>query len=60
MIDSMGKGICNSAIDDLVCCQRIISLRETEEELERVTMDDIRDALCWLHKERRWTLIMRP
>lgn len=60
MIDPTGKGVCDGALDDLADYQRIISLSEARDEVERVTMDDERYLLQWLRPERRWTLIMRP
>ncbi|MEI7750355.1 MAG: insulinase family protein [Candidatus Moraniibacteriota bacterium] len=60
MIDMTGQGIRNNALDDLADYQRIISLAENGREFERVTMNDIRNALQWLVPERRWTLITRP
>lgn len=60
MIDPTGEGICNGALDDLAEDQRIISLAEIGDDLEGVTMTDVRNALQWLRPERRWTLITRP
>lgn len=60
MIDSTGKGICDGALDDLAEDQRIISLAEIGDDLERVTINDVRSTLQWLRSERRWTLITRP
>ncbi|MBI4709103.1 MAG: insulinase family protein [Candidatus Portnoybacteria bacterium] len=60
MIDPTGKGVCDGALDDLADHHRIISLAEIGEDKERVTMDDVRNALQWLRPERRWTLITRP
>jgi len=60
MVDTTGKNICNSALDDLAHYQRIISLAEMRNDLERVTMSDIQALLQWLRPERRWTLIVRP
>jgi len=60
MIDSTGKGICEGSLEDLADRQRIISLKEIKEDLERVTMSDIVNALQWLRPERRWTVITKP
>lgn len=60
MIDPTGKGICDGALDDLAEDQRIISLAEIGNDLERVTMSDVLNLLQWLRPERRWTLITRP
>jgi predicted Zn-dependent peptidase len=60
MIDSAGKGVCDGALDDLAKYHRIISLTEIGDDLERVTMSDVRNLLQWLRPERRWTLIIRP
>ena len=60
MTDTTGKGICDGALDDLAEDQRIISLKEIGNDLEHVTMGDVRSVLQWLRPERRWTLIMRP
>lgn len=60
MTDPTGKGICNGALDDLAEKQRIISLNEIGDDLERVTMSDVRDVLQWFRPDRRWTLITKP
>jgi predicted Zn-dependent peptidase len=60
MVDSTGRGICGRAVDTLAEEQRIVSLAEYDQEIKRVTMDEIRTLLEWLRPERRWTLIMRP
>lgn len=60
MIDPTGRNICDDALDDLAEYQRIISLAEVGNDLERVTMADIKNAFHWLRPERRWTLITRP
>ncbi len=60
MTDPTGKGVCDGALDDLADYQRIISLKEIGNNLERVTFSDIRSVLQWLRPERRWTLITRP
>jgi len=60
MIDPTGRSICEGALDDLIEGQRIISLEEIGNDLERVTMDDVVGLLRWLRPEQRWTLIMRP
>lgn len=60
MIDSTGREVCDSALDDLAEDQRIITLTEIANDLERVTMDDVREVLSWLTPDRRWTLITRP
>jgi predicted Zn-dependent peptidase len=58
--DSTGKDVCDVVLDDLANYQRIISLKEDMNNIEQVTMDDIRNLLRWLKRERRWTLITRP
>ncbi|OGZ22321.1 MAG: hypothetical protein A2922_01975 [Candidatus Nealsonbacteria bacterium RIFCSPLOWO2_01_FULL_43_36] len=60
MFDSTGKKVCDGALDDLADYQRIISLAEYGKDIERVTMNDIRDLLRWLRPEWRWTRIQRP
>jgi len=60
MIDETAKYVCDDVLDDLATYQRIITLEEMQEDLEQVTMNDIKDILQWLRPERRWTLIMRP
>ncbi len=60
MTDPTGRGVCSGALDDLAKYQRIISLTETGNDLERVTMRDVYDSLQWLRPEQRWTLITRP
>jgi hypothetical protein len=60
MTDPTAKGVCDGALDDLADDQRIISLKEISDDLERVTMNDVRDVLQWLRSDRRWTLITRP
>lgn len=60
MVDPTGKGLCNGALDDLADHQRIISLMEYGKDIERVTMDDVRNLLQWLRPEQRWTLVTRP
>ncbi len=60
MTDPTGKNICDGVLDDLAEDQRIVSLKEIGDDLERVTMSDIKDLLQWIQPERRWTLITRP
>jgi predicted Zn-dependent peptidase len=60
MIDQTARGICNNAINYLANYQRIISLAEIRNNLEQVTMNEVRDLLQWLRPERRWTLIIQP
>ncbi|OGF64414.1 hypothetical protein A2661_02630 [Candidatus Giovannonibacteria bacterium RIFCSPHIGHO2_01_FULL_45_24] len=60
MTDPTGKGICDGALNDLAEDQRIMSLKELGDDLEHVTMSDVRGALQWLRPDRRWTLITRP
>lgn len=59
MIDPTGRDICDGALDDLADEQRIISLAEYGNNIEQVTMNDIRNLLQWLRPEQRWTLITR-
>ncbi|MEX0930442.1 MAG: pitrilysin family protein [Candidatus Paceibacterota bacterium] len=60
MIDPTGRGVCDGVLDDLVRDQRIMTLSEIGNDLERATMDDIRSVLQWLRPGQRWTLITRP
>ncbi len=60
MIDPTGQGIRNGALDDLANYQRVISLAEYGNDINRVTMDDVRELLQYLSPERRWTLITKP
>jgi hypothetical protein len=60
MIDQTGRDIRDGALDDLAKNHRIISFSEYEDDIERVTMDDIRNLLKWLSPGRRWTLIESP
>jgi len=60
MIDFNGNNVLNDAIEDLAQKQRIISLKEISDDIEHITMNDIRDVLQWLQPERRWTLIVKP
>lgn len=60
MTDPNGRSICDGALDSLTENQRIKSLREVSDDLNRITMSDIRDTLQWLRLEQRWTLVVRP
>ncbi len=60
MVDLSCSQFCGDVVNTLTRRQRIISLAEYREELEKVTMDDIRDVLDWLRREQRWTLIVKP
>jgi len=60
MIDPTGRGVCNDALYYLAYVQRIITLAEIRDDLEHMTMSDVRGALQWLRPEWRWTLITRP
>lgn len=60
MTDSSARGICEAAMDDLDESQRIITLADDERDIERLTMDDVRDLLKWLTPDRRWTAITIP
>lgn len=60
MIDLTGRDICDIALDDLTDEQRIVPLVECRNDIERVTMDDIRNLLQWLRPEMRWTFITKP
>lgn len=60
LIDPSGRRVCAAALDDLAYRQRIISLREIEDGLQQVKMDDITDLLPWLQPTQRWTRISRP
>jgi predicted Zn-dependent peptidase len=60
MSDLKGRDVRNGALKDLARYQRIISLTEYAQEVEKITMDDIRELLYWLRPERRWTLLVQP
>lgn len=60
MIDPTGKGVCDDALNGLAENQQIISLVEIDDDLKRLTMNDVRNLLQYLRPERRWTLITRP
>lgn len=60
MIDTTAKDICDGALGDLADDQRIVSVTECGNDIERVTISDIQSLLQWLRPERRWTLITRP
>lgn len=60
MIDLTGKGLRDSALADLAIYQRVLPLAEERKKIEKVNMRDIIEALEWLKKEMRWTLIVRP
>lgn len=60
MIDPDAAGISGGALDDLITDSKIRTLTEYRENMERVTMDDVREVLQWLTPDRRWTLITRP
>ncbi len=60
MIDPGGADVCDNALRDLTTHQRIISLAEIGDDLECITMGDVRNLLQWLRPEQRWTLITRP
>jgi len=58
--DLNGSELRHGALNDLVHYRRIVSLQETNENIARVTMDDISRVLRWIRSERRWTLLIRP
>jgi len=60
MIDPTGRNIRDGAIDDISKYQRIITLAEYAQKLERLQMADMRHLLAHLKPERRWTLLNRP
>jgi predicted Zn-dependent peptidase len=60
MIDPNGRGVCDGALTDLADNQRIISLTEWSDDIEKVTMSDIHNLLQWFRPEQRWTLIIQP
>jgi predicted Zn-dependent peptidase len=60
IIDKNGKNICDDVLSDLAHHQRIISLAEYANDIERVKMTDVCDLMKWLRPERRWTLITKP
>jgi len=60
IIDKTGRDIRDGALYDLAENHRIISFSEYRDDIERVTMDDIRKLLKWLSPDRRWTIIGSP
>lgn len=60
MVDQTAKGVCDGALDDLADHQRIVSVAEDQDGLQRVTMDKVRNLLRWLRPEWRWTRLTRP
>ena len=60
MIDQNGRQIRDISLMELADWNRISALSEVRDDLERVTMDDVRAVLEMLHPERRWTCITRP
>jgi len=58
--DFTAKRICSGAMYDLSRRRRIVSFQEMNENIARVTMNDIRRALVYLQPGRRWTLLVRP
>ncbi len=60
LLDPTGIGVCDDALDDLEEEQRIVTLTEVQEDLERVTFEDVLNAAQWIVPERRWTLLIRP
>lgn len=60
MIDLSGADLLEGAMKDLFNRQHINSYREWEKDLEKVTMDDIRNFLPHLRPEMRWARIITP
>lgn len=60
MIDHSGQGIRDGALDNLGDHQKILPVREWNEEVEGVKMEEICSLLKWLKPERRWAIITRP
>lgn len=60
MLDQSGLDFFDKATRSIIDYHRIITLEEERCELEKVTFDDIRQALTYLEPENRWTLILKP
>ena len=60
MNDMSGRQICDAVKNDLVLKQRIDSSAKEIEMIERVTFDEIQEALQWLKSDYRFTLLTRP
>lgn len=60
MADLADKDICDEALRDLGKYQKIISLKEISDNVECLTMINIKDVIRWLQPKQRWTLIVRP
>lgn len=60
MIDDSGQEVCDNALSDLAIIDRIVTLTDIRNDIERITMDDIRVVLQWLRPERRYTVITKP
>jgi hypothetical protein len=58
--DLCARDICDSVLNDLAKNRRISSLAEDAQEIQALTMDDVRNLLRWFKPERRWTLITKP
>ena len=55
MVDLSGKVVCDSALSNLATYYRIRTLTEINNEINSVTMEDVREVLKWLTPECRWT-----
>jgi len=60
LLDPTGRSVCDNTLSDLEKKQRIDTLRDVKEGVEKVTMDDIENLLQWLQPKWRWTLIIQP
>jgi len=60
LVDPSGSGLRDNAMVDLEDEHRILSLQENIEQLERIGMQDVRDALKRLVPERRYTVLTIP
>ena len=55
MVDISGRELVMLTLYMLAKHHRIRTITETNEDIRRVTMDDVRETLLWLTPERRWT-----
>lgn len=60
LIDQTASEICDNAMHELANYYEIKSNASDCADIEKTTMDDVRNLLKWLAPERRWTRIIRP
>lgn len=60
MRDQNGEQILESAMSNLREYRRIISVKEDEENIRKVTFHDVVERVKYLSPDRRWTLIEKP